>query len=161
MESNSLNVLGKQPFDKENELEYTIKYNTHFEKSMFEKTEQQTTIIGEGIKLEGEFSGKGDLELYGELKGNISITGRIKIGMNAVAVANIVASSAEIAGTVRGKVSIANSVDILSTGNINGDVKAQEITIAKGAAINGKVHIDVKNNISTTHQSLKGEKGKE
>jgi len=32
---------------------------------MFEKSELQTTIIGEGIKLEGDFSGEGDLELHG------------------------------------------------------------------------------------------------
>ena len=127
---------------------------------MFEKEERQTTIIGEGIKLEGDFSGQGDLELYGELKGNISITGRLKIGPNASAVANIIASNAEVEGVIKGKVSITNAIDILSTGNINGDVKAQEITIAKGAAINGKVHIDMKNNI-TASSSIKPEKVKE
>ena len=127
---------------------------------MFEKGEHQITIIGEGIKLEGDFSGQGDLELYGELKGNISITGRLKIGTNATVAANIIADNAEIAGVVKGKVSITNAIDISSTGNIHGDVKAQEITIAKGAAINGKVHIDMKNNI-TRDTSLKPEKTKE
>ena len=127
---------------------------------MFEKGEHQTTIIGEGIKLEGDFSGQGDLELYGELKGNISITGRLKVGVNASAVANIVASNAEVAGIIKGKVSITNAIDISSTGNIHGDVKAQEITIAKGAAINGKVHIDMKNNVSTSGP-LRVEKEKE
>ena len=127
---------------------------------MFEKGELQTTIIGEGIKLEGDFSGQGDLELYGELKGNITISGRLKIGSNATAVANIVASNAEVAGVVKGKISITNSIDILSTGNIHGDVKAQQITIAKGAAINGKVHIDMKNSVSPSLSS-KTEKVKE
>lgn len=127
---------------------------------MFEKVEHQTTIIGEGIKLEGDFSGQGDLELYGELKGNISITGRLKVGPNARVIANITASNAEVEGMIKGKVSITNAIDILSTGNINGDVIAQEITIAKGAAINGKVHIDMKNNISAS-TAIKPEKVKE
>jgi len=128
---------------------------------MFEKSELQTTIIGEGIKLEGDFSGEGDLELYGELRGNITITGRLKIGVKSSVVASIVASSAEIAGSVKGKVSITNAIDILSTGNIHGDIKAQEITIAKGAAINGKVNIDMKNSVATTISSPKEEKIKE
>lgn len=128
---------------------------------MFERNEPQTTIIGEGIKLEGDFSGEGDFELYGELKGNITISGRLKIGVKSNVVANIIASNAEIAGSIKGKVSITNAIDILSTGNIIGDVKAQQITIAKGAAINGKVNIDMKNSVSTTAQTSKEEKIKD
>ena len=107
---------------------------------MFEKTsENVATIIGQGVKLEGDFTGNGDVEFYGEIKGSITISGFIRIGENASVTANITAEGAEIAGHVKGKITTSTDVDILSTARVQGDVMSEQITIAKGAHISGKV----------------------
>jgi cytoskeletal protein CcmA (bactofilin family) len=110
---------------------------------MFEKTSENiTTVIGQGVKLEGDFTGSGDVEFYGDIKGSITISGFIRVGGNAHVTANITADRAEIAGHVKGKINTNTDVDILATAKVMGDVKSQQITIAKGAHISGKITTD-------------------
>ena len=106
---------------------------------MFEKSEARLTIIGPGVKLEGDFSGQGDVELYGEVRGNLSITGFLKVGPAAQVTANVTADSAVIGGYVKGKVTVKKDIELLPTARIVGDIKSKQITVAKGASLSGKV----------------------
>lgn len=123
---------------------------------MFEKNEHSVTIIGEGVKLEGDFSGQGDLELYGEIRGNVAISGFIKIGRGSTINANVSAERAEIAGYIKGKLVVKKDVDLLASAEVHGDIKTHQITVAKGARISGKIITDGKS--ETTEKSAPNKK---
>jgi cytoskeletal protein CcmA (bactofilin family) len=109
---------------------------------MFERKELSTTIIGRGVRLEGDFTGEGNVELYGEIRGNVSITGFIKIGPAAKVTANISAESAEVAGHVKGKLTATKDIVLLASADVHGDIKTKQITVTKGARITGRITTD-------------------
>lgn len=107
-----------------------------------EKSVQRTgaeTIIGQSIKVRGDFHGEGDIIIEGSVEGDISTKQSINIGANANIIANIKAKSARIAGQVRGDIRVEGYLEILGSAKIEGNIQTQEISIAKGATIEGKV----------------------
>lgn len=96
------------------------------------------TVLGASTVLNGKFSSKGNVRLDGEFTGTLDITGNILVGETAKINADIDARNISIAGAVRGNV-IGNKVQLLRTGRIWGDIKANALTIEEGAFIDGKI----------------------
>ena len=97
----------------------------------------QETVIGNSVKVEGEFVGDGDVIVYGVVNGSLSTKRYLEIGESAKITANIEAESARIAGEVKGSVTIKTKLELLNTAKIIGDIKAAIISIEAGATING------------------------
>lgn len=97
------------------------------------------TIIAEGVKVEGDFRSNGDISISGELNGSLETTQSLNVGNSAVIHAQVSAKSAVIAGTVVGNIHVQESLDLLSTSNVNGDIQTNRISVAAGAIVNGKV----------------------
>ena len=104
------------------------------------------TFIGPSVKLEGNFSGEGDVAIEGILIGNLSTRGDIKVGTNAVIEAEVRAKNANIAGKVKGNLIISNHLKLTSTANISGDLKAMTLSIEEGATVNGKINMSKEKN---------------
>lgn len=73
-----------------------------------------------------------------QIDGNVEAKGTIKIGEGTVIVGNITASSAVIAGAVKGDIDVHGPVIIDSTAVIAGDIKSKSVQINNGAAIDGR-----------------------
>lgn len=97
------------------------------------------TFIGPSVKMEGNFSGEGDVVIEGILVGTVATKGDVRIGQNAVIEAEIKAKNAYIAGKVKGNLIVSNLLKLASTAIIFGDVKTMSIGIDEGAVLNGKV----------------------
>jgi cytoskeletal protein CcmA (bactofilin family) len=102
-----------------------------------------TTIIGQGITIEGEITSDEEMVVAGIVRGKLTCEGPITVDSGALVEADIGASSLSIGGTVTGNVTAADRVDILAGGRLVGDVKAARITIADGASFKGNVDMDV------------------
>jgi cytoskeletal protein CcmA (bactofilin family) len=110
---------------------------------MFNKDEIQTpkdaeTIIGQSVKVKGDFAGKGNLIVEGEVEGNIKTEGMLIAKSGSKIFANIKAKDAIIGGEVSGNVLISNSLELTPSAKITGDIHAMSINMAKGAIFNGK-----------------------
>jgi len=116
-----------------------------FLKTMFnkenkpEKFRDAETIIGASIKVKGNFHGEGNIVVEGQLEGNLRTDANLFIGEKAKVVANIEASDAIINGEVRGSLKIHQYLAIGPTAKIIGDINYSEISIEKGAIINGQI----------------------
>jgi cytoskeletal protein CcmA (bactofilin family) len=97
------------------------------------------TFIGPSVKMEGNFSGEGDVVIEGILVGTVSTKGDVKIGQNAVIEAEIRAKNAYIAGKIKGNLVVSNLLKLASTAVIIGDVKTVALGIEEGAILNGKL----------------------
>lgn len=104
-----------------------------------EKFKDAETIIGASIKVKGNFYGEGNIVVEGQLEGSIKTDANLFIGDKAKVVANIEASDAIINGEVRGSLKIHQYLALGPTAKIIGDVNYAEISIEKGAIINGQV----------------------
>ena len=80
------------------------------------------------------------------ITGNVEATGSAKIGQGTVVVGDITATSAVIAGAIKGDGDVNGPVIIDSSAIIVGDIKSKSVQINNGATINGRclqVYADV------------------
>jgi len=104
-----------------------------------EKYKDAETVIGGSIKVKGNFQGQGNIVIEGMLEGSLKTDANIYIGDHAKVVATIDAKEAIINGEVHGNIKVKNYLALGETAKIFGDVQYLEISVAKGAIINGQL----------------------
>ncbi len=101
------------------------------------------TIIGPSVKVDGTFSGEGDLIIEGILVGKLTTKRNLKVGSSAVVEANIKANNAFISGKVKGNIMVKGKLEVTGSGVIDGDIKAQIVSIESGAMIKGNIDMPI------------------
>jgi cytoskeletal protein CcmA (bactofilin family) len=96
------------------------------------------TIIGQSVKVKGNFQGEGNIVVEGIIEGGLKTTGNVLVGEQAKISANIEANEARIGGEVLGNIKVKNLLEIEATAKINGDVECSLLSIERGAIVNGK-----------------------
>ena len=102
-----------------------------------------STVIGQGITIEGEVSADEEVIVQGTIRGKLSARDNVVIEAGAVIEADVNASSVVVGGTVTGDVTATDRVDLQTGAKLVGDVKAARLTIADGASFKGNVDMDV------------------
>jgi len=95
------------------------------------------TLIGKETTFKGNISSKGTIRIDGQFEGDISTTGNIMVGDNAIITAQVTALNATIAGTVYGNVDISEKLELLPSARMYGDIKVGILTISAGATFKG------------------------
>jgi cytoskeletal protein CcmA (bactofilin family) len=104
-----------------------------------ERFKDAETIIGGSIKVKGNFQGQGDIVIEGSIEGSLKTEANLFIGSQAKVVASIEAKDATINGEVRGNIKAKNYLAIGENAKIFGDIQYGEISISRGAIINGQL----------------------
>lgn len=107
-------------------------------------TRAASTIIAKGVKVDGDFASEGDVVIDGEVKGNLSATGQITVGPDAIIRADVKAGSAVVSGTIEGNLTVEKRLDLKSTAKIKGDLVSETLSVESGARIDGKLTIGSK-----------------
>jgi len=97
--------------------------------------------ISQGIKIKGEVTGTEDLFVDGLVEGKLNLTANscLTIGPNGSVKADLTAREIIVRGTVEGKVTARDKLQIWSTGQITGEVQTDRLAIEDGALLRGKV----------------------
>lgn len=106
------------------------------------KGNTQETIIAYGVRVEGDFTSQGDVLIEGEINGNITTSGDLRVGEQSKIKADVTANNAVVAGEIRGNVQIATRLELTQTAQIIGDITVEVLSVSPGARINGKVTMD-------------------
>lgn len=109
---------------------------------MFNKDEKNPkeveTIIGPSVKVEGNFSGEGNVIVEGVLNGTLKTNHNLKVGKNARVKADIEAANAFMAGEVKGNIKIQEKTILTSSAKIIGNLETKILVVEEGAILNGK-----------------------
>ncbi len=97
------------------------------------------TVVGPSVHVEGDFASKGDIIVRGKVTGTVETSQLLTIEQGARVVAKIKARSAKIAGHVKGNITITDSLDLLATAQVVGDVETKILSIAPGAVFQGHI----------------------
>lgn len=93
------------------------------------------------LNVTGEIEGDSKAaEIYAEnarITGEVRSNGSVKIGQSTVIVGNIFATSAVIAGAVKGDIDVHGPVILDTTAIVMGNIKSQSVQINNGAVIEG------------------------
>ena len=100
------------------------------------------TLIGTNTTIRVEsLTGDDSIRIDGHVIGLISLQNTLINADDGPVDGNIEARDVIIAGEVNGNIRCTNSINIISTAKINGDVSGASIIIDEGAIINGKYTI--------------------
>lgn len=96
--------------------------------------------ISQGIRIKGELHGTEDLFVDGHVDGKISLgNATLTVGPNAIVRAEMAARDLVVRGHVEGKLTANERIQVWSTARIEGDMKADRISIEEGAELHGRL----------------------
>lgn len=101
------------------------------------------SLIGAGTRVDGNVVFTGGLRVDGEVKGNISsenpLEGTLVISEKASVEGAISVGHAVINGTVIGSVFAGESLELLPSARVTGDVEYHQIEMQQGSVIQGRL----------------------
>lgn len=101
------------------------------------------SLIGVGTRIEGNIVFKGGLRVDGEVRGNISSEsgrdGTVVVSEKASVEGSITVGHVVINGVVIGPVAAAESLELLPSARVTGDVEYHQIEMQQGAVIQGRL----------------------
>lgn len=101
------------------------------------------SVIGASIKIHGNIEGDENLVIEGQVDGSISLAkAELVIGASGTAMANLLAKSVRIDGSVTGDVLGSALVTVTTTGKVYGDITAPRVTLEDGAKFKGSIDMD-------------------
>ncbi len=97
------------------------------------------SVIGADLAVEGTISGRGNVRLAGRFTGDVTVDGIVTIEPGARLAGGVRATTVAIAGELEGNVVQAERVDVLASGALVGDLKAETLTLAAGSRVRGHI----------------------
>lgn len=104
---------------------------------------ERTSEIGPSIVIRGEVQAKEDLVVAGRVEGTIEMEGhRLTVSKDAELKATVHAREIVVGGGVVGTLLAVERVELLQTGDVQGDVTTPSLRMSDGAAFKGRVEMD-------------------
>ncbi len=97
------------------------------------------SVIANGLTIEGRIEGTGDLRIAGNFQGDVNVRGNLTIEAGAKLTGAVRANAVVIAGELQGNVDEAKRVELLETGVLDGNLKAESITVSAGSKMRGQM----------------------
>ena len=97
------------------------------------------SVIAADLNIEGKIEGSGHVRIAGKFKGDVNVKGDLTIEQGAKLTGSVRAEKVTLSGELDGNVEAAKRVDLLASSAMNGDIKADDLTIASGARLRGHV----------------------
>ena len=95
------------------------------------------SIIGSGSAIRGDVRVNGFMHIDGDLDGNLEATGNVIVGENARIRGNITAKSITVGGVVTGNITAPESVHLLSSSAVIGDIQTHRFQADKNVFLHG------------------------
>ncbi|MGA9636902.1 bactofilin family protein [Flavobacterium sp.] len=93
----------------------------------------KTNRIVEGTIIKGDIVSQADFRLDGELIGNFESTAKLVIGPSGIITGDIICKNVDIEGTFRGKIQVAEILNVKSKAKIHGEVIVAKLSVEPGA----------------------------
>ena len=97
------------------------------------------TVIGVETRISGEIRGEEDLVVKGRVDGKIHLSHALTVEKGAIVQADVDVRNLVISGTLVGNIVASESVRLLSTARVVGDLAAPRVIMDAGAAYRGRV----------------------
>ncbi len=152
-------VSGERSVDNAPALRYTDTYRSLFilvgiMAKMFNSKEelvgtQPTTVIGDGVRVEGKCIGTGHLTVRGEVVGTLKTSDDMTIESSARVEADVEANNLVVAGEIKGNVHCHGQLQLMTSGKIFGDVTTNILSVETGAVLKGQCTTGAQSNEGT------------
>jgi|GEM_PF-2538558 len=104
------------------------------------KTAYEVTV-GAGTKIDGDMTVRGSARIFGEIIGDLQVSGELELELGARVKGVVRAEKARISGRIEGDVSVRDSLELCTGSHLRGDVYAKSFRIQDGAIFQGQCHM--------------------
>lgn len=104
-----------------------------------ERVDSKESLIASDLTIEGKIEGAGHIRIAGRFKGDVHVQGDLTIEVGAKVNGGVRARKVVIAGELEGNVESAQRVELLASGVMVGDLKAETLIVAAGSRMKGQV----------------------
>lgn len=108
----------------------------------YDKTSEDSSVLGPTIRFTGELTAGEDLIVHGQVNGTITHGTRVAIGPKGVVVADIQSVHIEVQGKVEGNLLASKSVTVHDAASVRGNITAPAVSIQPGAIFTGSIDMD-------------------
>jgi cytoskeletal protein CcmA (bactofilin family) len=108
---------------------------------LLDKISGAPTFIAQGCRISGDLETTGAVIVCGTVRGDGKIGATLSMAADSAWEGEIHARHAVIAGSITGKLIVAEKLEIGSSAVLHADVVARSIAIAKGAVVDGAVQV--------------------
>ncbi|MGV1014752.1 MAG: bactofilin family protein [Methyloceanibacter sp.] len=129
----SLGKIGEKSGDKDSPF---AERPAAFTKSSTSSTKMVPSIIGEDLSITGNVTSKGELQVDGEIQGDIHC-GSLLLGDKSQVIGGLIAEDVVVRGRVVGSIR-GLRVTLQSQAHVEGDIFHQSLAIEQGAYFEGK-----------------------
>ena len=112
-------------------------FTTKEEKKAADEITNSSNVIGKGTVLEGNIETSGNIRIEGKIIGNLKSKSKVALGNSSMVDGNVSAQNADVEGTVKGKVEIADMLVLKATATVHGDIATGKLVVEPGAVFNG------------------------
>jgi cytoskeletal protein CcmA (bactofilin family) len=100
------------------------------------------SIVSKGISIRGQVTGTEDLQINGEVHGQVKLSGgRVTIGTEGNVSGDIEAREIIVRGELKGNLRAADRILVGPTGRWHGDSVSPRLAIEDGAVVSGKLEV--------------------
>ncbi|MDP1709524.1 MAG: polymer-forming cytoskeletal protein [Candidatus Komeilibacteria bacterium] len=110
---------------------------------------ENETIIGQTVKVDGDFISDGNVLVQGMVNGSLKTRGDLRVEKGAKIKADVEAANALVAGQIKGNVCIQNSLELYASAVVEGDISAKILSIEPGAILNGHCLVAIPDKVAT------------
>ncbi len=105
---------------------------------MARQKEEKILDVNAAMKGSLVFSDPVNLRINGKFEGSLDTKGNLIIGEDAAVKANIIGEKVTVSGMVKGDIRATDTVKLLSSARVAGNIEAPKLSIEEGAVFNGK-----------------------
>ena len=104
----------------------------------------RNNIIGNGTTIKGDIVASGDIRVDGTVIGTMKSSGKIVVGQQGVVEGEMICSSADISGRVKGVIKVDELTSLKSTSRLEVELYTKQLFIEIGAIFTGKCDMSQK-----------------
>jgi len=99
------------------------------------------SIIGTGMRVEGDVSADGVVKVEGSIVGTIRAARQVLVAKGGLVEGDIFTREAIVGGEVRGGIQATERVELQATSVVHGDITTRRLFVLEGGEINGVLHM--------------------
>jgi len=115
-------------------------------------------LISPGTEITGDIKSTGDIRIDGTLTGNLITKGKVVIGPTGRVKGEVECKNSEVSGTVDGKISVSQLLNLKSSSKILGTIITSKLSIEPGAIFTGNCTMKDGDNAAPAIKPKEGEK---
>src|SRR3989338_9241556 len=108
---------------------------------MAKQSDYPESVIGQSVRVEGDLISEGDLHIEGQVSGKVNTSRDLVVGDAARIQADVVAQNATVSGAIEGNIKVEDTLVILETGRVLGNIYCAKLGVREGAYFSGQVEM--------------------